>query len=471
MRTTEKNVLKPYLIIILFPLMAMMVLAACQKPIINFGASLVNNNGNSNNSSIIELDTLTVQLSTVLRDSFPTASTGSMLLGYYQDNTMGSVKASSFFEIGTPGTSSINNQSVYDSLVLMMRINKSFYGDTTLSQRYYVSQLNELIQLPPNSNQATFYNNSSFSYNPSPLGFTDVTIFPTRGVTNQSVTSGDTVKIVLPDTLGLHLMNMIYGNSDTITKLNSFLSYFRGLTVYPDTTPGHSGVMYGFKDTVTMRLFYHQPGAYTIYKFVDFKFNNKSNQFNRIVANRSGTPLQVMDQAQAARTNRLISAEVASSKMNNACYIQPASGILGKIRLPSLAGITALPGYLQVVKAQLILKPVAGTFNLLTPLPPQLELYYTDENNQLGSPITSNGSIQYGNLYYDFNGAANTQYSFDITNYVKQQLSIGGVNYNGLMIGLPSPASYSTFNKAVFGDATNKIYNISVKLYYVSLPQ
>ncbi|MBS1668678.1 MAG: DUF4270 family protein [Bacteroidetes bacterium] len=471
MRTTEKNVLKPYLLIVLFPLMAMMVLAACQKPVINFGTSLVNNS-HSNNSNIVEVDTLSVQLSTVLRDSFATASTGTMLLGHYHDNIMGSVTASSFFQLGTPtGTAGIDILSVYDSLVLMMRINKSYYGDTTLSQRYYVSQLNDLIQLPLNTNQVTFYNNSSFPYNPKPLGFTDVTIFPTRGMTSQSVTSGDTVKIVLPDTLGQHLMNMIYGNSDTITTLNSFLSYFRGLTVYPDTTAGHSGVMYGFKDTVTMRMFYHQPGAYATYKFVDFRFNNKANQFNRIVANRSGTVLGALDQAQAVRTNNIISAEVPSSNMNNACYVQPGTGILGKIRLPSLASITALPGYLQVVKAQLIMKPVMGTFNLLTNLPPQLELYYTDQNNQLGSPIISNGSVQYGNLYYDFSGAANTQYTFDITNFVKQQLSIGGVNYNGLMIGLPAPASYSTFNKAVFGDATNKIYNISVKLFYVSLPQ
>ncbi len=468
MRMTEKNDLKRYQLIFLLPAMIAIFLAACQKPSIDFGASFINGNTNSNNTTVLVIDSITPQLSTVLVDSFPTAGSGSMLLGYYKDNVFGSITSSSFLQIGTPtGTSGVNNQSVYDSLVLNMRINKTFFGDTLLQQRYYVSQLNEIIQFP-STTQGTYYNNSSFSYNPSPLGFTDVTILPTRGLTSQALT--DTVKIDLPDTLGQHLFEMIRNASDTIRSINSFIAYFKGLTIYPDNTPGHSGTMYGFKDTVTIRLFYHQPGIYTSYNHIDLTLNNKSNQFNRITADRTGTPLAALTTAQANRPNPLIHAEVPSTQTNNATYIQSATGIQGKIRFPTLNTVLALPGYLGILRAQLILKPVLGSFSPELALPPQLILSQTDANNQLGSPIFSSGGVEYGNLYIDYSGAGITSYSYDITNFVKQQLTIGGNNTDGLMLTLPSPSGYTTFNRAIFGDATNKNYTISLNLYYISLP-
>ena len=470
MRTTEKHVLRPYLLIFLTAILLIVGFSSCQSPSLGLGATLVNNNSNSNNANVVEIDTITTQLSTVVLDSFPTAGTGSMLLGHFVDNELGAVTASSFFQMGTPtGTSGINTQSVYDSLVLMMRINKAYYGDTTIPQRYYVSQLNQVIQFP-SSNQFTYFNNSSFSFNPSPMGFTDVRILPIKGFTSLSIASTDSVKIQLPDTLGQHLMNLILGNSDTINNLNSFLSYFKGLTIYPDTDPSKSGALFGFKDTVVMRMFYHQPGAYTTYKFVDFPFNNKSNQFNHISVDRSSTPLSIVPMAQANRANKLIAVEIPSSNTNNACFVQALTGVMGKVSFPTLSSIQGLPGYLGILKAELILKPIVGTFTPLISLPPQLALYQTNQNNQLGAPINMNGSTAYGSLYTDYSGAAPTEYFYDITSYIKQQVSLGGgVSINGLMINMPS-SSASPFNRAVFGNSTNINYNISIKLYYISLP-
>jgi hypothetical protein len=42
-------------------------------------------------------------------------------------------------------------------------------------------------------------------------------------------------------------------------------------------------------------------------------------------------------------------------------------------------------------------------------------------------------------------------------------------NQNGLMVTLPSPANYTTMNRAVFNDRNNKLYTITLKLYYISL--
>jgi hypothetical protein len=228
--------------------------------------------------------------------------------------------------------------------------------------------------------------------------------------------------------------------------------------------------MYGFKDTVTMRLFYHQPGVYTTYNYVDFTLYNRFNQFNHITTDRTGTPLAALSAAHANRPNPQIYAEAPSSQMNKAMYVQSATGIQGKIRFPSLNTVLALPGYLGILRAQLILKPIVGTFSPELGLPPQIMLSQTDANNQLGSPIFSGSGVEYGNLFIDYSGSGTTAYSYDITSYIKQQLTIGGNNTDGLMLSLPSPASYTIFNRAVFGDATNKNYNVTLNLYYISLP-
>ena len=463
MRTTERNELKRYQLIFLLPVLVIVFLSACQKPSISFGTSFISDN----NTNIKVLDTSTIQLSTVLIDSFATAGTGTMLLGHYHDASFGTITSRTFLQIGTPsGTSSITNQTGFDSIVLIMRINKTFYADTTVEQRYYVSQLNEVIKLP-SSTQITFYNNSSISFNPTPLGHTDIRISPTAVRTSQNAL--DSIKIRLPDTLGLRLLGMIQNKSDTITNPNSFLGYFKGVTVYSDTGATNSGAIYGFKDTVFMRLYYHQPGVFTTHNFLDFPFNNKSHQFNQITADRTGSPLEILTSLQSSRPNPLIPAEAGSALTNHGVYVQGTTGIQAKIRFPHITNILTIPDYIGLLKAQLILKPIVTTFTPELPLPPQLLLSQTDENNQSGIPIFVNASIEYGNLFVDYNGQTQTSYSYDITNYIKQQLTIGGITKNGLMLSVPSAANSTTLNRAVFGDDTNKNYTINLKIYYISL--
>ncbi|MBS1949305.1 MAG: DUF4270 family protein, partial [Bacteroidetes bacterium] len=384
----------------------------------------------------------------------------------YKDNQLGTITARSFLQLGTSGAKSITAQAGFDSLSLIMHINKMFYGDTTVPQRYYVSQLNEVIKYPYPT-QTTYYNNSGFSYNPVPLGYTDVRISPTAVHTSQNAL--DTVRIRLPDSLGQHLFTMIQNKSDTITSANSFLGYFKGLVVYPDTSTGHTGVMYGFKDSVVMRLYYHEPGVFTAPKFVDFPFNNNANQFNQINVNRNGSPLAALDSLRAIRKNPLLPTEAPSSLTGNAVYVQGTTGVQTKIRFPYISNILGVPDYVSVLKAQLLLKPITGTFNPEFSLPPQLIMNQTDENNQFGSLIFSNGSIEYGSLNVDYLYGQNTLYTYDVTAYVQQQLNIINNQNNGLMLSVPPPARATLFNRAVFGDHTNKNYTVTLKIYYISL--
>ncbi|HZZ75305.1 MAG TPA: DUF4270 family protein, partial [Puia sp.] len=247
----------------------------CTKPQIAF-----QNLGNgANTPNVVTIDTFAVQVSTVFLDSFTTSGTRSQLLGRYIDPYFGTITSQSYTDIGTPSPlPAITNFSVYDSVQLIMRIDKTFYGDTTQVQRFLVSQLTQVMNFP--GTQTAFYNNNSIPYNPTPLGSVDVRINPTAGLTTQRI--GDTIKISMPKSLGQQLFDLLYRQPDTITNASIFRGYFKGLTVYPDTTL--PGAVFGFKDTMMLRLYYHEPGVVVTQQTTDFRVVNQASQFNQIRA-------------------------------------------------------------------------------------------------------------------------------------------------------------------------------------------
>jgi hypothetical protein len=463
MSMQRKNKQKKISITLLVPVLAMFLLAGCDKPNINFGTNFVSNN----NTNIIVVDTFSANLSTVALDSFATAGTGAMLIGSYNDSYFGNIVARSFLQIGIPTIPALTVQSTFDSISLIMRVNKNYFGDTTLTQRYYVSQLDTPISLPKQpTTQSTFYNNSTVPFNPVPLGFTDVTIRPTAGITSQ--VAKDSVKVRLPDALGQQLLDLMYRKSDTVTNLTSFVNFFKGLCIYSDST--NKGAIYSFRDSLIIRLYYHNPGAPANYFNVDFPMSNGSLQFNQVTIDRSATPLSVLTAIQASRPNPLIPAEVPSSLTNNSAFIQSMTGLEVKVKFPSIFTLSQFSDYIGILKAQLILKPLPGTYSVNLPLPPQVIASQTGITNQLGGTLALGNAVQYGNLITDYTTGQNTSYTYDVTSYLQQQILISGNNDNGLILNIPSPAKNTTFNRAVLGDKTNRVYNTTLRIYYISLP-
>jgi hypothetical protein len=446
---SRNNQFRQNSILFLLPAFVILVLTGCEKPSINFG----NGYSNENTTNVVVTDTFRVDLSTVFVDSFSTAATGSILVGRYKDPYFGTIASESFLQVSPPSSlPTISNLAIYDSLALILRINKTYYGDTTVVQRYMVSQLQSLIQLP--GVQTTFYNNSTFPYDASsPLGYSDVQINPTAFFTSQKI--NDTIKIRLPDSKGLELFRLLYNQADTVKNINTFTGYFKGLSIYPDANS--TGGIFGFKDSIIMRLYYREPGIVLTEKFVDFNIYNKSNQFNHIWTDRTGTPASGIDS---------IHNEVPSTATGNAAYVQSATGLQVKIKFPTIGSLQQYPDYLSILKAELIVRPVQGTYSPTFVLPPQLNVSLTNDGNLVGSTVgAANASV-------DYLSGANTNYSYDITAYIKQQITAGveSNNRNGLMLNIPSPAYNTTFNRAVIGDRfkSQPINQIILKIYYAS---
>ena len=122
------------------------LLTACVKKDIQFGTDL-----GETSTRIIQLDTVTVDLSTFLLDSFPTSRVTDFLMGTYYDSATGTITGKPFLQLSLPSDKSIESNAVYDSLDFVIRLNKYYYGDTTKANTIAINELAAPIEYTYNN--------------------------------------------------------------------------------------------------------------------------------------------------------------------------------------------------------------------------------------------------------------------------------------------------------------------------------
>jgi hypothetical protein len=464
--TIMHNYLKREWLSLLSSILALFLLAGCQKqPNLNFGPTYVADNGSAD---IVVVDTTTAVMSTVYVDSTATAGTGFLMVGNYKDSYLGKVSSRAFLQVAAPDAPpTITLFDTYDSIALILLFKKSnpYYGDSTLTQTFVVNQVDSSYQL--GSLQRGFFSNSRLPIDPNPLGQTSVSIAPNIPYTSQG--AADTVIIRLKQDLGQQLFNMIYNRSDTIVRQDKWLAWFNGLCISPG--PTSQGAIYGFQDSAVMRIYYRENSVVSTQKFIDFQLTNKSFQFNNVTTDWTGTAL-----ANLAKPTQYGQPPPAtpSTSTANASYLQTIGGLDVKLTFPSLNAIAHRPDYLGVLRAQLTIRPVPGSFNTTWRLPPAIGLFSTDQNNLIGPPIpgVGTGSLQTGSLNLDYFHPLNTAYVYDVTNFVNAVITnttITGIQ-PGLILSVPAPASTTSFTRAVLADPTYPVnQRVTLSVYYISL--
>lgn len=421
-------------------------LPSCTKPDITFGQAYLDNSF----TNIVSVDTATPVISTVYVDSFVSAGTGKAVIGKYTDPVMGTITARSYFSVAPPTFSDIYSKGIYDSLELIIKPNKSYYGDTSLPIQVSVNQLTEKIAFAENS--TSLYNNNSFTADDNPLGLKTLTIRP-------SVT--DSVSIRLSDTEGKDLFNKFAVADESVKTSEEFIQYFKGIRISTGTSPA---CMIGFSDSIIMRLHYHDPDVIAQSKTINFTLSDKSLQFNEIRIDRSSTAL-----ASIGPGNN----EMLSDATSNMSFLQSSTGTVVKVSFPYIRDFLTNTQFVKVVKAQLVVKPVNNSFSGFYPLPPQIKLSQTTQSDEVGADITTTNSsgtdIEYGDLTIDNLYGEKTEYTYDITNYIISQMAIQENNKNGLLLSPPTPAYAADFNRLILADKQKSPGSVQLKLYYISV--
>lgn len=470
--TIHKYLRKELLFLSSFSLLASIFLIGCQKqPSLNFGSTYAEQGTGAN---IVLVDTSTVLVSNLVIDSVPTASTGYLMVGNYNDDYIGKVSSRAYWRANPPSPlPTLDPRAAnYDSigLVLFAKPGNPYYGDTLAFQNYVVNQIDSIYDFA--NGQSEWFSDQSQPLGPD-LGNTSVRIFPNRPTLNSTNTSqgtGDTVRIPMDKALGQQLYTMIYNNSDTLTNIAKWRRWFHGLCLSSPST-STANLIYGFKDSAIMRIYYRENGVVSTGKYIDFGLGEKGFQYNNIKTDPTGKPIANLVRP---TQNPQVPPATLSSKIGNVGYLQNITGLTLKLTFPNISSIALRPDYIGLLRATLTVRPVPGSYTTTWRLPPQVSIYSTDQNNVIINTIasTTSAGVQTGSLILDYFHPLNTVYSYDVTNFVKTQIlnQSATASQAGVILSITSPGNTAAFNRLIMADQSwPKNEQVQLNVYYISL--
>ncbi|WP_106830463.1 DUF4270 family protein [Parabacteroides pacaensis] len=394
----------------------------------------------------IYMDTGTVKITAVQIDSLETSGTDVLWVGRYIHPVWGTHTASGYTAYNCPTYSTdADAVVVFDSLMLNLVYNSSFTGDTTWLHKIDVHRLMEKIELNDNG---YLYNNSSVLYDPEVIG--SLTFKP-RPV------SGDTVKIRLSDQLGKDLLESFHAR-DLKVSADRFSEYFKGLAIVPDETVCQSFLAFSVGEASTiLTLYYHTQSAFLDELTLTFT-PVTSTQFNRVLQDRNGTPLENYPEK---------GAEVPSEELGNHSFLCGLTGWYSRLEFPYLNNILDQGKEVEIQKAHLLLYPEMGTYSDYNLLPDSIFLYIADENNVTTDAVKDylGDEVQTGTLVSDKAFPENTYYYFDVTQFMQDELGAEGRNKHNLQLVFSSTEYTGTFRNMTFGDQHSP-YPVQLQLTY-----
>ncbi|MCX2738442.1 DUF4270 family protein [Pontibacter anaerobius] len=443
-----------------------MALASCEDPN-ELGLELV-----EDNVSGVFTDTLTINVSTVMVDSIATSGTGNMLVGQYTTPQTGTLKASTYFQIG-PGSATLAEPAegaTFDSLKLLLPTTGFYYGDTAQNVTYSMHELSSTLfarTLPPTIPQeepsssfyqgSGIYNISKVAVKPDPIG---THTFAPRPV------SKDTLEISLSNELGQQWFELKKAGDDKLKDNSNFTSFFKGLGIV--ATQGN--VVLGFSTSgAVVRLYYSEPsasGGDRTVKNYDFGVVNSSLQFNKLEGDYTGSPLEGIKESK----------ELPASATNDISVAQSGTGLMIKLEIPYLEKLKEQLKPEFINKATLVVEPFRGATTVYPfPVPASASLYETSEMNVKYTPLL----VEYGDprspapLTSSFIKSSDTatdgRYEFSITEFLISKLNNEHRTNMPLYLAPASAEFKNSVNRLVVGAQNKDIKNIKLRIYYTTI--
>ena len=293
-------------------------LSECTTSVSEIGADFFTN---KNTFNISYLDSMTLKVSTVLRDSLITSNTSRILVGFQQDEKLGTITSEGVLQVGLPGVVKLDNTATeYVGLRLHLKKDGYYFYDTTRSQTISVYQLTKKLV----AYTGRYYNTSKFSIDRSapPLG--SLTFLPRPKHT------ADSLEIPLSDDLGRQLMEMARTGDPRLANNLEFMKFFKGLALIPDTL--NSRAFIGFQSAAVqskpldkpleLRLYYNDRSTTpTTLRHVSFTIGTNV-YFSHIHSWKEATPLSALKKARQA---------VSSKLTDHEGYIQCGTGLAMRI--------------------------------------------------------------------------------------------------------------------------------------------
>lgn len=424
--------------------------SACEEPG-GIGDGLVPRNS----VGVFFTDTLSLRVSTVLGE-VTTSQTNTLLAGTYQDPSLGTVVAKSFFQLGTDTlllSQSTDESPVYDSLTIFFPFQYS-YANTESIQRFGLHLINDGVGFQEDS---TYTNQSSLAFDPTP--------FISFEVSAETIEEDGGLRIRLPDSFGQELFALAERNA----TLDEYDAFFQGFALVPDSTFNPDGTIIGFtsfqdffsSNTTLMELHYTEPISDTTTADRSLFFATSFGQrFNQITSNRSSTLINELDQTFEA---------ISTDLTNNTAFVQAGIGLQTKIEIPYLNRLKEL-GNISINRAELVIKVNAGSTDEFSE-PNNLVLFESNSENQI---LVNEDSVQ---LLIQQDGFFNAvtrplilsydsrfeEYRGFVSDYLN--LTLNGEKSNDAIL-LTALNNSTTLNRLLVNASPNSSFGSQLRIFY-----
>jgi hypothetical protein len=404
------------------------------------------------NNKVLLIDTLTVNVSTINFDSLVTSNQSRILIGNYTDPILGKVKSDSYFEL-TPtsynlGNSSSDTQTInykFDSIAVILKYDRYYYGDTTKAQTINIHQLTQKVK--HSEEDSNFYNNSSLNYNSNSIG--TKTFYP-RPI------GKDSINIQIDPVFGKNLFDKLKNNE--ITSADEFNDYFKGIVIKPSSA--NSSNIIGFTTACVMRLYYKKINSNSEDTYTkDFTIADLTKQFNNISLNKTGTIIENLPDSRG---------KLSSDLTNNTSFVQSGTGLACRVDFPHIKQLKYISEKGVIVDAELVIKPIKNSASSLFPIKDSLQVYESDNLNRISKILTNSDGAQMlaklNTIPDEFN--ENIGYKINIGAFLNQEMLKTTSSKSSLIFAFPNIAK--GVNRIVLGNQKNAENKLQLKIYYIS---
>ncbi|MCX6316121.1 MAG: DUF4270 family protein [Bacteroidetes bacterium] len=410
-------------------------------------------NQTTEDPNIVYYENYPLDIGTYKTDSFRTSGHSIFTAGYHRDPITGNFHAATFAELVLPAVNPLLNQDVsFDSLVLVIKPNGQYYGDTLQPIRLSVLRLEENIRNEDDADVA-FYSPRYFATSAVPLAQKTMLIRPAKDTL---------INLRLPDAFGAELMQKLKTNAAEIQDNTAFIKYLKGFCIDVDTAL--SNTLFYFSatgGTTLMRLHYKLNSTVSVQKVLNFQYNS-NRQTNYLHTNHpTGLYSLFTPYKKQFKT---------SEQLGHKAILNSNAGSYIRFNFPEILNIREKFPFVKILKAELVIRPAAGTYSYPYSLPPALHLYTSGENN-LPSEILLDPTGQYqqtGDLRIDPLYSNGIKYTYDITSFLSALTDAGPFNKTGLVLVPPTTFSDEAMHRLIVNDQLGG-NGIQLKLYVLGI--
>lgn len=441
-------------------------------------------------TSVILIDTFTVNSSTIKLDSVSTSNFQNVLWGKYNDPYLGSVSSDFYGEVELEKSFALRKIKEvtkvfvkFDSLVFIAyhqerqqsnnRVLEYYYGDTLAQQKISIHRVTEDLTLPKNKN---FYRaHDMLSYDLESIGekvfipeyYKNSKFDKLKDQDPQEEKGG--LRIRMDDAIGLDIIKKVNASDEIVLDKVKWLEYFEGIVLKADK---NNTAMFSFQTgtKMKMRVYYSDIDfeQANISRIFDFPINKKGTSFSNYKSDFISAEHAYVKKIGEIKS---IKKDVSSVETNNLTYVQGGVGLVTKLNIPYIENLNRLGLTGGALKAELIFSPKEESYDdeiyRLPNLP--FELYTTDKNNKFKEGVVNPRTNKTVTSTYFRNSQHpdKSYYTFDVTNRINKILSSGQTYDDALLITFPIDNIGNSMDRIVIDSDPNSDMRVKLKVTYV----